>query len=190
MATFVDPEYAYAHDISQQGVIVTSLEGNEEERIAVGNHAIQGLAADPWTNDVWIVTEDRLVQASVDREARRQFWPVLDFAENDGRPVTYIRESPKRVQSNPLAVVSLGLGESHYQKFYDAIKELPDSWDQDIMYHFAMNGPNWVSMPMLPKQLNVLIDDAEPTGGWRAFVCLLDDERAEKLCSLDLDMWP
>ena len=58
------------------------------------------------------------------------------------------------------------------------------------MYNYAMNGPDWAWMPMLPRQLNALIEYAQPTGSWRRFVCLLDDERAEELCLLDLDLWP
>ena len=190
MATYIDPEFSYNYEISQEGVIVASLAGREEARIDVGNHAIHGLAVDPWTQDVWIVTQDRLMQVTQEFDVERQFWPILDFAEANGRPSTFVKESSKRLLSNPLALVARGVGESYYQKFYNAIKELPDSWDQGIMYSYAMNGPDWASNPILPKQLNVLIEDAIPTGGWRRFVCLLDDERAKKLCSLDLDYWP
>ena len=73
MATFVDRDFAYIHELSQEGVIVASLDGTEETRIDVGDHTIHGLAVDPWTQDVWIVSQDRIVQASDEQKVLRQY---------------------------------------------------------------------------------------------------------------------
>lgn len=163
---------------------------NVEARIDVGRHSMHGLAMDPWSDDVWVVLQDRFVQINQELEIERQFWPILDFDEQTARPAMLVEESPLRLHSNALALIARSLGESHYRSFYDASIDWPDLRDSDIMYNFAMNGPSWTSMPMLPKQLNVLIENAKPTGSWRRFVCLLDDERAKKLCTLDLENWP
>ena len=115
--------------------------------------------------------------------------PIHDFDELCERPDMFVRASADRLLSDPLAVIAYGLGEDHYRKFFRAIKDRPDLRGRDLMYNYAMNGPDWLYQPQLPKQLNVLIEDAEPTGGWRRFVCLLPDERAKQLCELELDQW-
>ena len=174
----------------KEGIVVFSLSGEVRARIDIGNYPIIGLALDPWTQDVWAVSRDRITLVKKDHEVKRRYWPIHDFDEKRRRPDTFVTASPDRLLSDPLAIVAYGLGEAHYQKFFQAIEDRPDLRGQGVMYKFAMNGPDWIHSPMLPKQLNVLIEDAEPTGSWRRFVCMLDDQSAKELCKLDLDAWP
>lgn len=190
LATFVDPEYSYDMGISPEGLLVTSLDGEILARVPTGSHAVHGLAVDPWSDDVWIVTHDRLLQVGSDLTVKRQFWPILEFDDATGKPGTIVRSSATPLTSNPLALIARGLGEPHYAALRDASENWPELREQDVMYNYAMNGPDWAWMPMLPRQLNALIEYAQPTGSWRRFACLLDDERAEELCLLDLELWP
>ena len=187
VATFGAP---YNYQFEKEGVVIASLTGEIQAQVDTGDYPILGLALDPWTQDVWVVSQERITLITEEYEVKDKYWPIHDFDETRKRPDTFVRASADRLLSDPLAIVAYGLGEAHYQKFYNTTNNLPDLRGQDVMYNYAMNGPDWSHMPQLPKQLNALIEDAEPTGSWRRFVCLLDDERAKELCNLDLDRWP
>lgn len=54
MATFGSPpNYKFA----KEGVVVVSLSGKIRARIDTGNYPTFGLALDPWTQDVWVVSQ-------------------------------------------------------------------------------------------------------------------------------------
>ena len=184
VATFGAP---YNYQFEKEGIVIALLTGEIRAQVDTGDYPMLGLALDPWTHDVWVVSQDRITLVTEEHEVKDKYWPVHDFDETRERPDTFVRASADRLRSDPLAIIAYGLGETHYKRFFQIIKNLPDLDDQNVMYNYAMNGPDWTHMPQLPKQLNSLIEDAEPTGSWRRFVCLLDDERAKELCLLDLN---
>ncbi len=173
-----------------EGLLVTSLGGDSQERIDIGRSAASGIARDPWSTDIWVVTYYRLTVVTEKHAVRNRYWPRHDFDENHQRPDIFVVASMEPQQTNPFAILAYALGEKSYQKFFDAVKDGASLGDKDILYNFHMWGNSYYHSPQLPEELNVLLDVAEPTILWRRFVCMLNSERAKELCGLELDMWP
>jgi len=173
-----------------EGLLVTSLGGDSQERIDIGSSAASGIARDPWSTDIWVVTYSRITVVSDGHAIRNRYWPLHDFDEHHQRPDIFVEASMEPRQTNPFAILAYALGEKSYQTFFDAVKEGPHLCDKDVLYNFHMWGNSYHHDPQLPLQLNILLDVAEPTIFWRRFVCMLNDKRAEELCKLELDKWP
>ena len=171
-----------------EGLLVISLDGDVKARKEIGEYVAAGLARDPWSTDVWALTLGRITVFSKAHTVKRLYWPIHDFDKDRERPDVFVIESMNGARTNPLAVIAYGLGEKNYQKFFRSVKELPNEYDESLLGNYFMGGR--YHNPMLPEELNVLLDEAEPVHIWRNFVCLLNDERAKDLCGLDFTQWP
>ncbi len=183
-------EFGDHGEYGAEELIVASLAGDEIARIDTGGYLHYGLAGDPWAQDVWVLSQDRITIIDQDHTVKRKYWPIYKFDDVSERPDVFVIDSDNPMKTDPLAIIAYSLGESHFQNFYNAVKDLSAPLNQHILYSFRMNGPDWSSNPILPEELTVLLEDAEPNGAWRRFVCLLDDERAKELCLLDFNDWP
>ncbi len=187
IATYVAGDHG---SYRSEGLLVTSLGNDIQERIDIGNSAASGIARDPWSTDIWVVTYSRLTVVTEKHTVKNRYWPLHDFDKNHQRPDIFVVASMEPQQTNPFAILAYALGEKSYQTFFDAVKDGASLGDKDILYNFHMWGNSYYHDPQLPSELNILLDVAEPTIFWRRFVCMLEDERAEELCKLELDRWP
>lgn len=185
-------QYGEPYDDAQieKSVVISSLCGEVENRFDIGHHPPFGFALDPWTGDVWAVSQERLTVFSGNLEFVRQYWPVHAFDPGTGQPGVFVNESETPLVSDPLAVIAFGFDEDFRAEFYELTSTLPDFRGSSLLYNYRMNGPDWTHSPQLPSSLGVLLEHAKPTSAWRRLLCLVDDPRAKELCSLDPDDWP
>lgn len=174
---------------SSEGLLIASLDGGIKSRIAIRG-PVEDLVKDPWSSNIWVISSWRLTVIAEDHTILAKRWPVHRFDERKERPDVFVTSSS--LGMDQLAVIAYRLGEAHYQRFYQSIKNTTYVWDRELLYQYFSwePGTRWSRPAHLPVQLSTLLDDAEPTWEWRRFACMLNDERAETLCDLDPKEWP
>jgi hypothetical protein len=172
-----------------EGLLIASLDGKVKSRIAIRG-PIEDLVRDPWSSDIWVLSEWRISVLAQDHTVLATRWPAHRFDERKERPDVFLPSSS--LGTDPLAVIAYTLGEAHYQKFYQRIRNENYVPDRGLLYKYFTwePGVRWADPVQLPVQLQSLLKDAEPTWQWRRFACMLNDERAETLCDLDIKEWP
>lgn len=183
IATFRYGEY---RDGTAEGVLVASLlDGRILDRIDVGRSPARAIIQDPWSTDVWVVTDSRLSALSEDRTVR--FWvePAHGFDDLAQRPDVLLQD--RSVRSDPLAIIAYALGKRHYGRFYDAVKDLSFVPPEGLLTYFY--GASHFHQPRLPGELAPLLSDPDPTHSWRRFACMLDGEQAKVMCETPIDKW-
>ena len=174
---------------SSEGLLIASLDGKVKARIAIRG-PIEDLVKDPWSSDIWVLSSWGLTVVADDRAILAKRWPAHRFDERKERPDVFVPSSS--LGTDPLAVIAYTLGEAHYQRFYQSIRNTTYVPDRELLYQYFtwQPGTRWSRPAQLPVQLNTLLKDAEPAWQWRRFACMLNDERAETLCDLDIKKWP
>lgn len=176
-------------EYSAEGVLIVSSHDTVPQRIDVGYGVAKGIAVDPWSTNIWIVTGWQLALVSEGKRVTRRYWPFHDMSKTLNRPGVFVQSSNEPIISNPLAIFAYSLGERSYEAFATAAKEGIDLYDPNPLYNFFMFG-SFTHRPQLPEQLIPVLDFAEPTYSWRKFACMLPGGRAKQLCELELDAWP
>ena len=183
IATFRYGEY---RDGTSEGVVVASLlDGRVLDRIDVGRSPARTTVQDPWSPNVWVVTDRRLSFLAQDRTVK--FWvePTHGFDDLAQRPDVLLLD--RSVRSDPMAIIAYALGKRHYRRFYDAVKNLSFAPPEDLLSYYIEARP--FHKPQLPEELAPLLGDADPTHSWRSFACMLGGEQAKVMCETPIDKW-
>ncbi|MEM8683308.1 MAG: hypothetical protein AAGF72_07755 [Pseudomonadota bacterium] len=184
ITTYLSTDY---FDASSEGLIVASmLDGQVKSRIDLGEAAARAIVRDPWSSDIWVLTDRRISVMAEDRTIKAWREPVHGFDDTSGRPDVMLPS--ETLATNPLAVIAYGLGEGHYRKFYQAIAGASFVPEEGLLGRYF--DESWNHVPQLPPELVPLLNDAEPTNSWRKLACMLQGERARKLCVSPLEAWP
>ena len=183
IATYQSTDY---FDFSAEGLVLASrFDGRIRSRIDIGAAAARVVLPDPWSRDVWVLTDRRL--AVLTRDAVIKTWrePVHGFDEVAGRPDVLLPGEP--TATDPLAIVAYTLGPKHYRQFYDAVRSVPSAPDPELVSRLFDR--SWNHDPQLPQTFEDLLDHAEVTNAWRKFACLLEGARAKELCATPVTEW-
>ena len=177
---------AYGSD----GVVVTSAGGTVKKRIDTGAGGyVSGMFRDPWSDDTWLLSSDRLIVVGPAYQIEKQYWPIHDFDRRARRPDVVIARSDEHLASLPLAIYAYALGEAHYERFHDAVKDDLHTAERHTLYWWFMARDVFSHQPRLPHSLIELLEDAEPTNAWRQFACRLHGDRAKSMCLSDPSTW-
>ena len=173
-----------------EGILVFSAGSLSPVRIDAGPSAPTGIAQDPWSNNIWIVTFSRITVVARDRSVKTRYWPLHDFDMRNQRPDIFVVGSMEPKHTNPYAVIANALGEASYGKFVEAIASGTDVANRDVLYNFHIGGDIFSHHPQLPAELDSVLDAAEPTKAWRRFACMVPGERAQFMCEHEFVEWP
>ena len=171
-----------------EGVLVVPKNGDPVVQLDIGNDIVHKLTIDPWSSDVWVVTDSQLFRVSDNTSVLARYSLYRDFYEQ--RPVVRVTNSRTQIENNPLAVLADWLGPASHRTLSEASKNGVQLPGAEPLYRFAMFGNYLTHQPQWPEELAGALDHAQPTLGWRKFACLLPGDYAKKLCTTDLGEWP
>lgn len=108
------------------GLVAASYDtGRELGRIDTGRYPISHVRADPFSDNVWAITTDRLVEVRDNLEVESTYVFYYDFDSDSQRPEAMIAGQP--VLSHPLAVFARSLSAQRHEEFYEAVQTIPEN---------------------------------------------------------------
>ena len=173
-----------------EGVLVVPINGDPVVRPDIGRGLVRHLVVDPWTSDVWITTPSQLFRVAEDTTVKARYSAYRDFDYDKRRPVVRIEASDEPIPNNPLAVLADWLGPPSHRALSEAGRNGVTLPGVEPLYHYAMFGNIMQHIPQWPEELAVVLEQRQPTFGWRKLACLLPGEEARTLCLSGLGEWP
>ena len=173
-----------------EGILVVSGEDGTTSYVDVGFYPVLALVKDPWSLQVWGVTEQQIARMGNGGEVLARYWKYHDFDSASSRPDIFVTDSDEPIKDHPLALLARRLGTSSYKFLADARARGVTLAGPEPMYVLAMFGNYMSHQPQWPEELAGALEYAQPTLGWRKFACLLPGDNARELCTTNFGEWP
>lgn len=126
--------YPGTHGFSKAaGLVVASTNSAEIlATIDTGPYAAYLVRHDPVTDQIWVVSSDRIVILDQDGSVVAEHFLRYDFNGDSGTPEIQISETLR--ESHPMAVFATHLPPTHHKPFYEAVQTIPN----DIARAFSL----------------------------------------------------
>lgn len=120
------------------GLFAVSFDTGEElGRIDTGKYPIGQVQIDPYSSNIWVITNDRIVVVGRDLEIESSYVFYYDFDPKSMKSELYLANRP--TLSHPLAVFVRSLPSDRHKEFYEAVQTIPDNIARKFsLYWFNM----------------------------------------------------
>lgn len=196
-------ENAEHGDYGSQGLLIVSATSEQlVGQVDTGMYAIRGVRYDPFSRNVWTITDDQIVVVNQHYEIVSRYFFHYDFDPESGTPL--VRVSEEDVSSHPLAILAAFLPKDSHGSFHRAVQTIPKSlqWEFPLRDFFECCDFHQVVGPGgLPVEYEVLIpflrdgaqhdphgfnDSRLATQMWRQVSCwYVDNDHAAQLCKTE-----
>lgn len=172
-----------------EGIIVQNMNGASVlARITSLSGWIAQIHADPFSNNVWAITENGIYEVSPQFKILSVNLFYHDFDPSTGAP--HLSFSSKPTPSNPFAVVSRLLPTEDRKNFYEAFTRIPKGdLEKFTLYEFFMccdfNAPKYPESfrPLAPFFIKASMrKDPLLQNSWRQSICRLGGPETEQYC--------
>lgn len=173
-----------------EGVLVVSGDDGTTTQIDTGFYPVLALVKDPWSSQIWVVTEQQIARMGGGGEVLARYWKYHDFDAGENRPAIFVTDSDEPIEDHSLALLARVLGESSYEFLSHERSKGVKLPGEEPLYVMNMFGRYYAHRAAWPAELEKLLDVATPNHAWRIFACLTSGSRAKALCELDVSEWP
>lgn len=173
-----------------EGILVVSGDDGTTSVIDIGFYPILALVKDPWSSQVWAVTEQQIARMGRGGEVLGRYWKYHDFDSTSHRPDVFVTASNEPIEDHPLALLARRLGETTYEVLSHERSRGVTLPGDEPLYVMSMFGRHYAHHGVWSEELEKLLDVAAPNHSWRVLACLTRGPRAKELCELDIREWP